>query len=81
MACLNMHVYMCFNIHVYMCFNMHAYMCFNMHAYMCFNMHVYMCFNFQEVSQLEMKIHLEAFHNVLTDTIDWSKPLANQVLE
>lgn len=33
----------------------------------------------QEVSQLEMEMHLEAFHGVETDAIDWSKPIATQV--
>ncbi len=33
----------------------------------------------QEVSQLELEIHLEAFHFVDTAKIDWTLPLANQV--
>lgn len=34
----------------------------------------------EEVSQLEMEMHLEAFHEVETDPIDWSRPLGSQTL-
>jgi hypothetical protein len=35
----------------------------------------------EEVSQLEMAIHLEAFHSVDTRDLDWSKPLQKADLE
>ena len=34
---------------------------------------------FQEVSQLELEMHLEAFHAVETESIDWSRPIVGQV--
>ena len=30
------------------------------------------------MSQLELEMHLEAFHSVDTSNIDWSKPLTKQ---
>ena len=33
----------------------------------------------EEVSQLELEIHLEAFHSVETASIDWDRPLTSQV--
>ena len=35
----------------------------------------------QEVSQLELEIHLEAFHSVDTRDLDWTKPLHREVGE
>ena len=33
----------------------------------------------QEVSQLEMEMHLEALHEVDTRELDWSRPLRREV--
>ena len=37
------------------------------------------CSHYQEVTQLELEVHMEAFHMVDTTTIDWTKPVAGQV--
>ena len=34
----------------------------------------------QEIPQIELEMHLEAFHMVEVDKIDWSIPLASQVM-
>lgn len=38
-----------------------------------------LCVCVQEVSQLELEIHLEAFHSVDTRDLDWTKPLHREV--
>ncbi len=33
----------------------------------------------QEVSQLELEMHLQAFHSVDTSQLDWTRPISGQV--
>jgi hypothetical protein len=51
------------------------------HESLCGRKKISCCLCQEEVSQLEMAIHLEAFHSVDTRDLDWRKPLQKQDLE
>ena len=47
---------------------------------MCAHMiYIIVCDPIQDVIQLQLEMHLEAFHCVEVEKIDWSKPLSPQV--